>query len=259
MSDQSLLDSESAGSNRYSPSEIPERASTQSDLEPTNLSPFANLSWQELAATLTQMRTSISDNFQLTQSGDRPGDRAAPRDLVVGPTQLLPNQVYDLQASFDMQMRMQRSLRWLRENVPGEARGISPDIIPAQVVQNLARGIHAVRERLAPGQPAPVLQVGIGQDLFRHVERLYRNDPMRLRAEIGVQLELFGRSLNQELARLGSPIRLGRIQVAVDNEGNTFFGLPVLHNGVQTNILRFSPVASPQEIQRRRDSMPRLA
>ncbi len=215
-------------------------------------SPFSSLPWREIGETLKQA--------QIAQTGNPPrNDGAQPRTFTIGPTQLMPSEVCDLQSTFDTQSRIQRSLRWLRENDPQQARGISPDIISAETVQRIAGGIHGVADRLAPGQQsAPVLQIGLGQSIFEHAQRAFPNDPSRQRDEIGVQLALLGRSLNQELERLGSPVRLGPLQTGVDEAGHTFFGLPVRHNGVQTNMLRFPPLMSPQEMQRQRDNRPRL-
>lgn len=232
-----------------------------------NVSGGGNTTDGAIVADSTSVSLRSSPELQIADSGSRfdvaQGGDGAPRVYTIGPTQLMPNEIYDLQASFDAQGRIGRSLRWLRENAPEDARGIRSDIIDAETIRGIAQGIHGARDllvaNLPPGRNPPLLEMGLGQSIFEHAQRMFPNDPQRQRTEIGVQLALLGRSFNQELERLGSPVSLGPLQVGVDEAGHTFFGLPVRHNGVQTNILRFPPLPSPQEMQRRRENLPRNA
>ncbi len=263
-----------------------DQMSTGSHHEQSSLSPFASMEWQDLHTVFENLNgrgstvdgtawmastgeSSRSPQLQLVLNGSRfelaQGGDGAPqsqRTYTVGPTQLMPNEIFDLQASLDAQSQVNRSLRWLRENTQEGAMGISPDIIDADTIRGIAQGIHGARESLAanlpPGRNPPLLQMGLGQSVFEHAQRMFPNNPERRRTEIGVQVALLGRALNQELERLGSPLRLGPLQVGVDQQGHTFLGLPVRHDGVQTNIIRFPPLASPQEIQQQRANAPRI-
>lgn len=181
------------------------------------------------------------------------GEPNAPRTFTIRPTDLIPHQVLDIQATFDSQMAIRRSIRNLS---PAEAAGISPDIMPAETIRNLAANIHQLSDRLAPGQPPLSLSAGL-EPFVNHATRIF-NDPARQRTEVGVQLELMRRSMNRELEALGSPIRFGPMQTAVDENGRQFHALPVMHNGVHTNMLRFPPLLSEAEIRERNANRPRL-
>lgn len=198
-------------------------------------------------SALPPAQAARSDAVQVAQS------EPPTRVFTISPTDLIPHQVLDIEATFNSQMGIRRALRNLS---PSEAAGINPDIMSADSIRNLASTIHRVADRLAPGQPPLSLSAGL-EPFANHAARAF-DDPARQRIEIGVQLELMRRSLNQQLQASGSPISFGPMQVAVDENGRQFHALPVMHNGVHTNMLRFSPLLSEAEIRERNANRPRL-
>lgn len=182
-----------------------------------------------------------------------PQPEAAPRVYTIRPTDLIPHQVLDIEATFNAQIGVRRAIRNLP---PTASAGISPDIMPAETVRSLASQMHRVADRLTPGQQPISMTAGL-EPFANHAARVSA-DPARQRLEVGVQLELMRRSLNQELEAMGSAIRFGPMQLAVDEGGRQFHALPVLHNGVHTNMLRFPPLLSESEIRDQIANRPRL-
>lgn len=211
-----------------------------------NGAPAAPREWTQIAQG-SGIRIAQGDGVQLAQ-GEPPV-----RTFTIRPTDLIPHQVLDIEATFNSQRDIRRALQ---NRSPSETAGIDPDIMSPEAIRNLATQINRVADRLAPGQPPLSLSAGL-EPFAAYAARAF-GDPTRQRTEVGVQLELFRRSLNQELQAMGSQVRFGPVQSAVDEGGRLFYALPVMHNGAHANMLRFPPMLSEREIEERRANRPRL-
>src|SRR5262249_22536409 len=155
----------------------------------------------------------------------------------------------DLQASFDANHAMGRSLRWLRENDPENARGVDTGTVPAHSIDEAARLLTALvnlgpnaeqAERQTAGRAFFEAMQGLYMSVLRNT-RFLHSDPERQKIEIATNMELLRRSLNERLQAARSPISFGRLRIAVDIDGHMFFGMPVMNGNVQTDTFRFMP------------------